>query len=488
MPLLKEILKNINIISISGSDEVEVGGVSIDSRIFQKNGVFVALKGTLTDGHQYIDAAIKNGASAIVCEILPASKSNEVTYVTVENSAHAAALIATQFYGSPSTKIKLVGVTGTNGKTTVATLLFKLFSALGYHCGLISTVQNQIGSQVLPSSHTTPDAISLNKLLATMYEQGCSYVFMEVSSHAIHQHRIDGIQFAGGIFTNITHDHLDYHKTFDEYIRVKKSFFDDLPASAFALTNADDKRGLVMLQNTRAKKHLYSLKNVAEFKGKILENSLLGLHMIINDVETQFRLIGAFNAYNLLAVYGAAICLGEDKEDVLQKLSMLEGAEGRFDYVVSPVERVIGIIDYAHTPDALLNVLATIKNLRNPESKVITVVGCGGNRDKTKRPEMAAVACEYSDKAIFTSDNPRFENPEDIIKNMEEGVSVSCRRKSISITDRKEAIKTAVAFAGTDDILLVAGKGHEKYQEINGVKKDFDDKKILMEMFELMNK
>ncbi|MEO7835739.1 MAG: UDP-N-acetylmuramoyl-L-alanyl-D-glutamate--2,6-diaminopimelate ligase, partial [Ginsengibacter sp.] len=330
--------------------------------------------------------------------------------------------------------------------------------------------------------------ISLNQLLAKMYEDGCSHVFMEVSSHAIHQHRVEDLHFAGGIFSNITHDHLDYHKTFDEYIRVKKSFFDSLPAASFALSNADDKRGSIMLQNTKAKKYLYSLKTTADFKGRIIEDSLLGLELIIDDVEVHFRLIGTFNAYNLLAVYGAAICLGEEKEKILQLLSNTTGAEGRFDYMVSFKEKIVGIVDYAHTPDALLNVLATIKNIRHEEEKIITVVGCGGNRDRTKRPEMAAVACEYSDKIIFTSDNPRNEEPNEIIKEMEAGVPITARRKCISITDRKEAIKTAVTIADKKDIILLAGKGHEKYQDINGVKKHFDDKEVLAEMFQLMDK
>jgi UDP-N-acetylmuramoyl-L-alanyl-D-glutamate--2,6-diaminopimelate ligase len=387
-----------------------------------------------------------------------------------------------------SEKITLVGVTGTNGKTTIATVLFKLFSSLGYKCGLISTVQNQIADKVLPSTHTTPDSISLNKLLADMNEENCSHVFMEVSSHALHQHRVEDLQFAGGIFSNITHDHLDYHKTFDEYIRVKKSFFDSLPSGSFALSNADDKRGSIMLQNTKAKKYLYSLKTIADFKGRIIEDSLLGLELMIDDVEVHFRLIGTFNAYNLLAVYGAAVCLGEEKQKVLQVLSNTSGAEGRFDYMVSPKEKIVGIVDYAHTPDALLNVLATIKNLRHGEEKIITVVGCGGNRDRTKRPEMAEVACEYSDRIIFTSDNPRFEEAESIIKEMETGVPVTARKKCISITDRREAIKTAVTLADKEDIILVAGKGHEKYQEIKGVKNHFDDKEVLAEMFQLMEK
>ncbi len=406
----------------------------------------------------------------------------------VENSAAAAAYMANNFFGRPSEKIKLVGVTGTNGKTTIATLLYKLFTRLGYKCGLLSTVENQIGEKVVPATHTTPDAISLNQLLSQMVEAGCSHVFMETSSHAIHQHRVTGLQYAGGLFSNITHDHLDYHKTFDEYIRVKKAFFDSLSSSAFAISNADDKRGTVMLQNTNAKKYYYSLKTVAEFKGKILDNSLSGLVMTVNDIEVHFRMIGEFNAYNLLAVYGAAVCLGEDKQEVLTALSVLTGAEGRFDYMVSAKEKVIAIVDYAHTPDALLNVLATIKKLKKGFEQVITVVGCGGDRDKTKRPVMAEAACEYSDKAIFTSDNPRSEDPAQIIKDMEEGLSAAARRKYISIVDRKEAIKTAISLAKPEDIILIAGKGHEKYQEIKGVRNHFDDKEIVKEMFELFDK
>ncbi|MEO7530963.1 MAG: UDP-N-acetylmuramoyl-L-alanyl-D-glutamate--2,6-diaminopimelate ligase, partial [Sediminibacterium sp.] len=399
----------------------------------------------------------------------------------------AVAYMAHQFYGEPSAKMKLVGVTGTNGKTTIATVLFKLFTQLGYTCGLLSTVQNQIGDEVIPATHTTPDAISLNALLKQMLEEGCTHVFMECSSHAIHQHRITGLHFTGALFSNITHDHLDYHKTFDEYIRVKKKFFDDLPSTSFAISNADDKRGEVMLQNTHAKKYLYSLKTVAAFKGKILENVLTGLVMMVNDKEVHFRLIGEFNAYNLLAVYGAAICLGEESETVLTALSLLTGAEGRFDYSVSS-GLIIGIVDYAHTPDALENVLMTIKKLRKGYEQVITVVGCGGDRDKTKRPIMAQTACDLSDKVILTSDNPRTEDPAQILRDMQEGLSSSAKRKYISIEDRKEAIKTAVSFANKEDIILVAGKGHEKYQDINGVKHAFDDKEILREMFELLGK
>ncbi len=396
--------------------------------------------------------------------------------------------MAHNFYNEPSLKVKLVGVTGTNGKTTIATLLWKLFSGLGYKCGLISTVQNQIGDEIISATHTTPDAISVNALLKQMVDAGCEYVFMECSSHAIHQHRIAGLQFTGALFSNITHDHLDYHKTFDEYIRVKKSWFDNLPITAFAISNADDKRGLVMLQNTVAKKYLYSLKTMGDFKGKILDSSLAGLHMMVNDNEVYFRLIGEFNAYNLLAVYGTAICLGQDKNEVLQILSNLETAKGRFEYLISKNDKIIGIVDYAHTPDALLNVLATIKKLRQGHEHIITVIGCGGDRDKTKRPIMAEVACEYSDKVILTSDNPRSEDPLEILKEMEVGVNVVSRRKVITVADRKEAIKTAVTLASNEDIVLVAGKGHETYQEIKGVKYDFDDKKVLNEMFELLEK
>jgi UDP-N-acetylmuramoyl-L-alanyl-D-glutamate--2,6-diaminopimelate ligase len=488
MALLQQILYKVNIISVVGAPVTEVNDLETDSRKVKPGSCFIAVKGTLTDGHSFIDTAIEQGALAIICEILPASLNDKIQYSVVENSAIAAGVMAHNFYGQLSEKIKLVGVTGTNGKTTIVTLLFKLFSTLGYKCGLLSTVQNQVGEKILVATHTTPDAISLNKLIAEMVANGCTHIFMEVSSHAIDQNRIAGLQFSGGIFSNITHDHLDYHKTFDEYIRVKKLFFDSLPSKSFALSNADDKRGAVMLQNTKAKKYLYSLKTMADFKGKIIENSLAGLVLMMNDVEVHCRLIGTFNAYNLLAVYGAAVCMDEDKQIVLQVLSSLTGAEGRFDYMISEQEKVIGIIDYAHTPDALLNVLATIKNLRSGEEKIITVVGCGGNRDKTKRPVMAEVASEYSDKIIFTSDNPRNEDPAEIIREMEKGVPIIARKKFISITDRREAIKTAVSLAQQQDIVLIAGKGHEKYQEINGVKHDFDDKMVLKEMFELLGK
>jgi UDP-N-acetylmuramoyl-L-alanyl-D-glutamate--2,6-diaminopimelate ligase len=487
--LLQDVLYKVAIRSVAGSTSIEVNDIQIDSRKTKPGSVFVAVRGAAADGHQFIEKAIENGASVIVCEDsrLPTPDSG-LTYVQVENSAAAAGYMANNFYGRPSEKIKLVGVTGTNGKTTIATLLYKLFTRLGYKCGLLSTVENQIGDKVVPATHTTPDAISLNQLLSEMVAAGCTHVFMETSSHAIHQHRVTGLQYAGGIFSNITHDHLDYHKTFDEYIRVKKAFFDGLSSSAFAISNADDKRGTVMLQNTNAKKYYYSLKTLAEFKGKILDNNLAGLVMTVNDVEVHFRMIGEFNAYNLLAVYGAAVCLGEDKQEVLTALSVLTGAEGRFDYLVSAKDKVIAIVDYAHTPDALLNVLATIKKLKKGFEQVITVVGCGGDRDKTKRPVMAEAACEYSDKTIFTSDNPRTEDPAQIIKDMEEGLSAAAKRKYISIVDRKEAIKTAISLAKPEDIILIAGKGHEKYQEIKGVRNHFDDKEVVKEMFELLGK
>ncbi|MGZ3851155.1 MAG: UDP-N-acetylmuramoyl-L-alanyl-D-glutamate--2,6-diaminopimelate ligase [Flavisolibacter sp.] len=488
MKKLSDILYKVSTAALAGNTNVDVVDVQIDSRKVQKGSLFIAVRGVAADGHQFIDKAIKQGAVAIVAEEIPSSKEEGVTYVQSIDSAEAAGLIAHNFYDQPTTKLKLVGVTGTNGKTTIATLLYKVFTCLGYKCGLLSTVENQVGTKVIPATHTTPDAISLNALLKQMVDEGCEYAFMEVSSHAIHQRRIAGLEFVGALFSNITHDHLDYHKTFDEYIRAKKRFFDDLSSSAFAITNIDDKRGNVMLQNTNARKYSYSLKTVADFKGKILENSLMGLVMTVNEQEVHFRLIGEFNAYNLLAVYGAAICLGEEQAHVLQCLSNTTGAEGRFDFILSAKDRVIGIVDYAHTPDALVNVLTTIKKLKQGHEQLITVVGCGGDRDRTKRPVMGEAACEYSDKAIFTSDNPRSEDPQEILNEMEAGLDSAARRKFISIVDRKQAIKTAVNMARPQDIVLIAGKGHEKYQEIKGVKHHFDDKEVLKEMFELLNK
>jgi UDP-N-acetylmuramoyl-L-alanyl-D-glutamate--2,6-diaminopimelate ligase len=478
----------MNPLKIVGNTAIQINALQIDSRKVNPGDLFIALKGSHADGHNYISSVIEQGANAIVCEVLPSDIHPNVCYIQVENAALCAGLMASSFCDHPSEKFKLVGITGTNGKTTCATLLFRLFRELGYSCGLISTIQNQINDTILTATHTTPDAISLQSLLAQMAEAGCSFVFMEVSSHAVHQHRIAGAKFAGACFTNITHDHLDYHHTFEEYIRVKKMFFDHLTNDAFALTNIDDKRGLVMLQNTVARKKTYSLKTLADYKGKILENNLTGLIMTINNVEVFLRMIGEFNAYNILCIYGAACELGQDKNEVLQVLSTLTGAEGRFDYTVSAIDQILGIVDYAHTPDALLNVLATINKLRNGNETLFTIIGCGGDRDKTKRPLMALAACEHSDKVILTSDNPRSENPSAILHEMEAGIPVHQRKKYVCIADRKEAIKTACSIAEQGDIILVAGKGHEKYQEINGVKHPFDDKKILNEMFQLFEK
>jgi UDP-N-acetylmuramoyl-L-alanyl-D-glutamate--2,6-diaminopimelate ligase len=486
--ILQEILYKVRIRSVNGKLDVEVKDLQLDSRRVGKGSVFIAVKGTHVDGHQFIDSVAAVQPSAIVFEQMPAKLVDGITYIQVEDSAAASGLLAHNFYGQPSEKMKLIGVTGTNGKTTIVTLLYKLFTSLGHTCGMLSTVQNHIGDKILPATHTTPDPISLNQLLHDMLEAGCTFVFMETSSHAIHQHRIEGLFYSGGIFSNITHDHLDYHKTFDEYIRVKKSFFDGLSSAAFALTNADDKRGEVMLQNTAAVKHTYSLKTMADFKGKILENNLTGLVMLINDQEVHFRLIGEFNAYNLLAVFGAAICLGEEKGEILRNLSVLSGAEGRFDYFISPKEKIVGIVDYAHTPDALENVLSTIRKLRKNDERIITVVGCGGDRDKTKRPIMGEVACQLSDQVVFTSDNPRSEDAGTILKDMEVGLNTAARKKYVSILDRKEAIKTAVSLSQPSDIVLVAGKGHEKYQEIKGIKYPFDDKAVLREIFEVLDK
>jgi UDP-N-acetylmuramoyl-L-alanyl-D-glutamate--2,6-diaminopimelate ligase len=488
MAVLNDILKDVEVLQVKGDADVTVNGLTIDSRKAITGTVFVAIKGTETDGHSYIDKAVANGAAVVVCENMPEVLNEAVIYVKVNNTALTAGVIAAAFYGHPSRKMKVVGITGTNGKTTVATLLFRLFEGLDYVCGLISTVQNHIHDKVEVATHTTPDAIAVQALLARMAEAGCEYVFMEVSSHSVHQHRIAGIEFAGGVFTNITHDHLDYHKTFDEYIRVKKAFFDGLSANAFALTNADDKRGAVMLQNTKAEKAAYSLKMPATYKGKVLENNLTGLVMNINNLEAHFRMIGTFNAYNLLAVYGVAALLGEDKMKVLAVLSNLHGAPGRFETYMSVNDKILGIVDYAHTPDALINVLATINQLRVGGQQLITVIGCGGDRDTTKRPIMAQAACEHSDKAILTADNPRSEDPEAILNDMESGLTIAQKRKALRITDRKEAIKTACALAQPDDIILIAGKGHETYQEIKGVRHPFDDRIVLTEAFKILNK
>lgn len=487
MKSLQNILFGVALREVVGSTDKAIIDIQIDSRKVTEGTLFVAIKGVQADGHQFIDTAIEKGATVIVCESLPAVCNEVVTYLVVKNTNEAVAIMAHQFYDMPSQKVKLVGVTGTNGKTTVATLLFKLFSELGYTCGLVSTVQNQIGTQIIPSTHTTPDAISLNKLLAQMVAANCTHVFMEVSSHAVHQHRVTGLHFTGGAFTNITLDHLDYHKTFEEYLNVKKAFFDHLPVDSFALTNMDDKNGATMLLDTKAKKLTYALHAPANYKGKILENQLSGLVMLVNDIEVHCRLIGTFNAYNFLAVFGIAIQLGEPVEKVLTVMSALTGAEGRFDYIIS-AEKIIGIIDYAHTPDALENVLTTIAKLRKGGEQVITVVGCGGDRDKSKRPIMAQVACDLSTKVFLTSDNPRSEDPEHILMDMEQGLTSAAKRKYIKIVDRKEAIKAAISFAGPGDIILIAGKGHEKYQDIKGVKHDFDDKQILLNLFKELDK
>lgn len=462
-----------------GNQDILVANIAFDSRKVGKNSMFVAVKGTQVDGHIFIEKAITLGANVIVCEDLPVEFTDNITYIKVENSGDVLGEMAGNFYDNPSTKLKLVGITGTNGKTTCATILYKLFMGMGYKTGLLSTVENKIGNQIIPATHTTPNPVALNELLAKMVESGCDYAFMEVSSHAIAQGRVAGLDFDGGVFTNITHDHLDYHKTFKNYINAKKKFFDDLNKNAFALTNIDDRRGDVMLQNTKAKKYTYAVKKMANFKAKIVENSLLGLQLILNDTEFYSRLIGEFNAYNLLAVYGTATLLGHDDMEVLTVLSDLQSAEGRFDYIVSHEKNIVGIVDYAHTPDALEKVLTTIDGLKAGDTKVITVVGCGGDRDKTKRPIMAKVACDYSDQVILTSDNPRTENPNTILEEMEKGIPPYATQKVLTIENRRQAIKTACALAKQNDIILVAGKGHEKYQDINGVKHHFDDKEEL---------
>jgi UDP-N-acetylmuramoyl-L-alanyl-D-glutamate--2,6-diaminopimelate ligase len=485
MRYLSDILTGLPFTELQGAADVEISAVVFDSRKVVPGSLFVAVKGTQVNGHDYIEKAIKDGAIAVICEELPGHTAGEVDFLMVANSAVALGIVSANFYDNPSNKLKLVGVTGTNGKTTIATLLYQLFRDLGYKCGLLSTVENQINGKIIPSTHTTPDQVELNSLLNEMVTQGCDYCFMEVSSHAVAQHRIEGLNFAGGIFSNLTHDHLDYHKTFDNYLKAKKAFFDGLSKNAFALTNNDDKNGSVMLQNTKAHKKTYALKSMADYKGKILENQFGGLLLLIDNEEVWFKMVGTFNAYNLLAVYAAAMLLDQDRAKVLTSLSKLSGAEGRFDYVVAP-NKIIGIVDYAHTPDAVQNVLSTIHNIRKGNEKVITVIGCGGDRDKTKRPIMAKVACEWSDKVILTSDNPRTEDPAQIIKDMEAGVTPTAQRYTVSITDRHEAIKTACMLAQPGDIILLAGKGHEKYQEIKGVKNHFDDKEELLNQFKLM--
>ncbi len=480
MKILKDILYKTNLVSVSGNTEIEIGSIQFDSRKAEQNCVFVAVSGTQVDGHQFIPSTIEKGAKAIVCEIMPEELIAGITYIQVKSSAKALGIMASNFYGNPSSKLKLVAITGTNGKTTNATLLWKLFMDLGHKTGLLSTVENKIMEQVVPATHTTPDPLQLNSLLAKMLEAGCTHCFIEASSHAIQQERIAGLDLDGAVFTNITHDHLDYHVTFDNYIAAKKKLFDELPSTAFALTNIDDKRGKVMVQNTKAKIQTFALTKPADFKGKLLENTLHGLEMEIENKRIWFRLIGNFNAYNLLGVYAVGVLLGEEPDEVLAKLSALEGARGRFEQFISK-DKITAIIDYAHTPDALENVLQTIQDLRSGKEQIITVVGCGGNRDATKRPIMAQIAARFSDKAVLTSDNPRNEEPTEILNQMEAGLKLADKKKTLTIVDRKEAIKTACMLAKPGDIILIAGKGHEDYQEIKGIKHPFDDKKIVTE-------
>lgn len=480
---LSDIIKNIKIDHLSGNAETEVTGIQLDSRLIECNNMFVAIKGTQTDGHTYIEKAIEKGASVVVYETNIEETNPQVTYIKVANTEAIVGKLATTFYDNPTEKVDLIGVTGTNGKTTVATLLYKMFRHFGYKVGLLSTVCNYIDDEAIPTDHTTPDPITLNRLLSQMANAGCKYAFMEVSSHSIVQKRIGGLKFAGGIFTNITRDHLDYHKTFKNYIKAKKTFFDDLPKTAFALTNADDKNGLVMLQNTKAKTATYALHSMSDFKGTIIENEFYGMLMRINGREVNVQFIGEFNAYNLMAVYGTACLLGKQPEDILVALSLLLPVKGRFDAIRS-TRGYTAIVDYAHTPDALANVLDTIQKILKERGKIITVVGAGGNRDKGKRPLMAQESVQRSDKVIITSDNPRFEKPQDIIDDMLAGIDKKDMQKVITIVDRKEAIRTACMFAQKGDVILVAGKGHENYQEIEGIKHHFDDKEILQDIFE----
>lgn len=486
MKNLKDILINVPVLEIIGKSEVEISGLIFDSRMVADKSCFFAQKGTKVDAHKFIPQVIANGATVIVCENLPEDILGTICYVRVTNASESMGLMASNYFDKPSSKLELVGVTGTNGKTTTVTLLHQLFTKLGYKVGLISTVVNKIGNEDIKSTHTTPDSISINSLIDSMLEAGCSHCFMEVSSHAVVQHRITGLEFKGGVFTNITHEHLDYHKTFPEYIKAKRGFFNLLSKTSFVLSNRDDKNGEVMLQETKAEKHYYALKTHADFKTKIIESNFAGLSLKLDGQEFWSPLIGHFNAYNLTAVYATGVLLGEDKLELLKALSTLKTVAGRFQYI--NLFDVAGIVDYAHSPDALENVLKTIKDIRTGNEQVITVVGCGGDRDRTKRPLMAAIACKLSDRVILTSDNPRTEDPAAIIEEMKVGVNSASRRKVLAITDRKEAIRTAVSFAQKSDILLVAGKGHETYQEINGVRNHFDDVEVLTESLTEINK
>jgi UDP-N-acetylmuramoyl-L-alanyl-D-glutamate--2,6-diaminopimelate ligase len=485
--ILKDILYKVAIDAVKGSTEIAVNKIEFDSRKVEPNDVFVAIRGSISDGHSFIEKAVQLGANTIVCDVLPEVLVEGITYVKVDDTNKALAFMAANYFGNPSAKLKLIGITGTNGKTTIASLLYQLFKKAGFKVGLLSTVKNLVDEVEYKATHTTPDSITINHYLKEMIEAGVEYCFMEVSSHGIHQKRTEALHFAAGIFTNLSHDHLDYHPTFAEYRDVKKSFFDNLPKTAFALTNSDDKNGQIMLQNTVARKLTYALKSYADYKAQILENQLSGLLLKINGNEVWVKLMGTFNAYNLLAIYGTAVELGIDSLEALRLLSELESVSGRFQYIVSNTN-VTAIVDYAHTPDALENVLKTIADIRTNNEQLITVVGCGGNRDKAKRPIMAAIATELSDKVIFTSDNPRNEDPDVIISEMEQGVAAQNLKKSLSITDRKQAIKTACQLAQPNDIILIAGKGHETYQEVSGVRHDFDDMKIIKEMLEQLGK
>lgn len=487
MTALKDILYKVAIEAVKGTTDVSVGKIEFDSRKIESDDVFVAIRGTVSDGHDFIEKAISLGAMAVVCEVVPETTHDGITYVQVADTSLALAYMSANYYGDPSAKLKLVGVTGTNGKTTIASLLYQMFKKAGYKVGLLSTVKILVDNKEYKATHTTPDSLTINHYMNEMVEEGCDYCFMEVSSHGIHQKRTEGLHFTGGVFTNLSHDHLDYHPTFAEYRDVKKSFFDNLPKTAFAITNIDDKNGPVMLQNTKAKKRTYALKTYADYRAQILENQLSGLLLKINEQEVWVRLIGSFNAYNLLAIYGVAIELGIESQEALRLLSELESVSGRFQYIVS-AGNITAIVDYAHTPDALENVLKTIEDIRTKNEQLITVVGCGGDRDTTKRPIMANIAATMSDKAIFTSDNPRSEKPEAIIEDMEKGVEPQNYKKTVSIVDRKQAIKTACQLAQPNDIILIAGKGHETYQEIQGVRHDFDDMKTVKELLEQLNK
>ncbi|WP_329805380.1 UDP-N-acetylmuramoyl-L-alanyl-D-glutamate--2,6-diaminopimelate ligase [Flavobacterium facile] len=487
MNKLKDILYKVTIEAVHGSTDLPIEKIEFDSRKVSNNDVFVAIKGSLSDGHQFIDKAIPLGASVVVCEDLPATLLENITYVKVQNSNQALSFLAANYYNNPSQKLKLIGITGTNGKTTIASLLYQMFKKAGYKVGLLSTVKIMVDEVEYKATHTTPDSLTINQYLDEMVEVGCEFCFMEVSSHGIHQKRTESLHFEGGVFTNLSHDHLDYHDTFAEYRDVKKSFFDNLPKSAFAITNVDDKNGVVMLQNTVARKRTYALKTYADFKAQVLENQLSGLVLKINNDEVWTKLIGSFNAYNLLAIYGVALELGIESNEALRLLSELESVSGRFQFIISE-SKITAIVDYAHTPDALENVLKTIEDIRTKNEQLITIVGCGGDRDKTKRPIMANIAASLSDKAIFTADNPRTENPQTIIEEMEAGVEGQNFKKTISILDRKQAIKTACQIANPGDIILIAGKGHETYQEINGVRHDFDDMQIVKELLKQLDK